>query len=132
MCSDLSGRRVSFSHLLSFSHSSLSFFSVFSPPLSLYFLLILPSCHLLSPSLPTLLTIPPSSFFVFIISPPLPSTFSLSFSLPVSLARLLTGYSCISLQQQLEEVRLGPRNTPPSLLLPISPSLPKASPEATA
>lgn len=35
MCSDLSGRRVSFSHLLSFSHSSLSFFSVFSPPLSL-------------------------------------------------------------------------------------------------
>lgn len=82
---DLRGRRVSFSHLLSFSHSSISLFSIFSPPLSLLFFLI-PSCHLLSPSLPTLLTIPPPSFSLLIISSPLTATFSLHLSFSLSLS----------------------------------------------
>lgn len=108
--------RLTFSHLSSVLHSFLT----------------LPSCHLLSPSLPTLLTTPPT---VSPFSPssqhrsPPPSHFIFSRWLGSS-----AGYSCIPpLATARGRAPLGLRNTPNiSHLLTVSPSLPRALPEATA
>ena len=80
-------------------------------------------------SSPTLLTLPPLPFFLFIISSPLllPSTSLLSLSGSAS-SRLQLYFSLA----RVEKVLLGPGNTPPFLLLPISRYLPKATLEATA